>query len=150
MKFNKNIIEKIYQHALEMYPYECCGIVTGDRNSQAVHLCENIQNKLHAEDPERYPRNARTAYMINRSEADKIISFAMEQGKEIIAFYHSHTDHEAFFSEEDFAAQTVFGEPEFPDALHVVVSVMNRKLHDMKCFKWNKVIKNFTVLEDCN
>ncbi len=150
MKFNKNVIEKIYQHALQTYPYECCGIVTGEKNNQTVHLCENIQNQLHAKDPERYPRDARTAYVIDRSEAEKIISSAKEQGEEIIAFYHSHTDHEAYFSEEDFAAQTVFGEPEFPYALHVVVSIMNRKVHDMKCFKWNKDIQNFTVSENCN
>jgi proteasome lid subunit RPN8/RPN11 len=104
---------------------------------------------LHAEDPVRFPRDARTAYVIEREEADKIISSATKQGKEIIAFYHSHTEHEAYFSEEDFAAQTVFGEPEFPDALHLVVSVRNGKVHDLKCFRWDRYKKIFTVMESC-
>jgi proteasome lid subunit RPN8/RPN11 len=150
MKLNKDVIDKICKQALQTYPYECCGIVTGNSISQKVHLCENIQNRLHAEDPEKYPRDARTAYFIERKEFDKIISSAKENGEYVIAFYHSHVEHEAYLSEEDFAAQTVFGEPEFPDALHVVVSVLNRKIYDLKCFKWKRDIQNFIVLEDCN
>jgi proteasome lid subunit RPN8/RPN11 len=149
MKLNKDAVEEIYNHALSEYPDECCGIVTGNCTNQTVHLCENIQNELHAQDPVRYPRDARTAYVIEREEADRIISSAIKQGAEIIAFYHSHCEHEAYFSEEDFAAQTVFGEPEFHNALHVVVSVMNRKIHDITCFKWDKNLQNFTVIENC-
>jgi proteasome lid subunit RPN8/RPN11 len=149
MNLNKDVIEKIFKHALQTYPDECCGIVTGNENTQTVHLCKNIQNKLHAEDPVRYPRDARTAYVIDRSEFDRIISDARDKGEDIIAFYHSHTDHEAYFSGEDHAAQTVFGEPEFPDALHVVVSVMNRKIHDIKCFIWNRDLQHFTAIKDC-
>ena len=137
MKLNKDVIEKIYRHAIETYPNECCGIVTGDKDNQTVHLCENIQNRLHAEDPARHPRDARTAYVIDRKEFEGIVSSAKEQGKEVIAFYHSHPEHESYFSEDDAAAQTVFGEPEFPGALQVVISVKNKKIHDMKCFKWD-------------
>lgn len=147
MKLRKDIIEKIYRHALDEYPFECCGIITGDGDNQSVHLCENIQNRMHAEDPGSYPRDARTAYLIERSEFDKIVSSAAEKGEGIIAFYHSHCEHEAYFSEEDFSAQTVFGEPEFPDAFHVIVSVMNGKIHDIKCYKWDQESKRFYILE---
>ncbi len=137
MKLNKDVIEKIYRHAIEAYPDECCGIVTGDSDNQTVHLCKNIQNRLHAEDPVRHPRDARTAYVIDRKEFERIVSSAKEQGKEVIAFYHSHPEHESYFSEDDAAAQTVFGEPEFPGALHVVISVKSKEIHDIKCFKWD-------------
>lgn len=143
-------IAEIYKHALQEYPEECCGIVTGDRNKQTVHACKNIQNRLHAKDPERYPRDARTAYYIEREKADKIISYAVKSGREVVAFYHSHTDHEAYFSEEDVAAQTVFGEPEFPDALHVVVSVRRGKVHDLKCFRWDRYKKMFIATKSCS
>ncbi|MBI4682537.1 MAG: M67 family metallopeptidase [Nitrospirae bacterium] len=149
MRLNKDTKEKIYNHALQEYPDECCGIVTGDSDKQRVHLCENIQNKLHTEDPERYQRDARTAYFIERRRFDDILSYAKENGEEIIAFYHSHPEHEAYFSEEDFAAQTVFGEPEFPDALHAVVSVMDGKIHAMKCYKWDCSAQVFTAVENC-
>jgi [CysO sulfur-carrier protein]-S-L-cysteine hydrolase len=143
MYINKEALELMFQHALEEYPYECCGIITGDEIGQIVHCCENIQNKLHDEDPGRYPRDARTAYLIDRKKFEKIVSTAKTQGKDIIAFYHSHPEHESFFSEEDVAAQTVFGEPEFPDVLHVVISVMNRRVYDIKCFKWDREKKEF-------
>jgi proteasome lid subunit RPN8/RPN11 len=147
MIITKETIEQIYQHSLQEYPDECCGIVTGDEHSQAAHFCENIQNRLHAEDPERYPRDARTAYVIEREEVEKIIAFAKEQGKGVNAFYHSHVNHEAYFSVTDVEAQTVFGEPEFPDALHIVISVINKKIHDIKCFQWDREKQDFKSLE---
>lgn len=146
MNLTKAVIEAMCSHALKEYPYECCGIVTGDSSSQAAHRCENIQNKLHVEDPERYPRDARTAYFIERKEFDKVISAAKAKGEDIVAFYHSHPEHEAFFSEEDFAAQTVFGAPEFPDALHIIISVIRGKINDVKCFKWDGDANKFIAL----
>jgi proteasome lid subunit RPN8/RPN11 len=137
MKLNKDVIDKIYEHALKEYPDECCGIITGNDHKQTVHICENIQNRMHAEDPARFPRDARTAYFIERTGFDRIVSSSIKKEEIVIALYHSHPEHEAYFSEEDVAAQTVFGEPEFPDALHVVISVMDREIHDLKCFKWD-------------
>ncbi|KPK34840.1 MAG: hypothetical protein AMK70_06570 [Nitrospira bacterium SG8_35_1] len=149
MKLQRNVLERIYEHALREYPDECCGIVTGTSRKQLIHLFENIQNRMHAEDPARFPRDARTAYFIDRGVFDKVIASADSQGEDVIALYHSHTEHEAYFSEDDVAAQTVFGEPEFPDAVHVVVSVMSNRIHDLKCFKWDRELKRFIVLDNC-
>lgn len=140
-------LNEIRNHALAEYPYECCGIITGNRNSQRVHFCNNIQNVLHSEDPEKYPRDARTAYSIDRKEAEKIFSDAKKNGEEVIAFYHSHTDHEAYFSDTDKTVQTIFGEPEFPDAIHIVVSVINRKINDIKYFMWDREKKDFKTID---
>jgi proteasome lid subunit RPN8/RPN11 len=147
MYLNSKTIDEICKHALKTYPEECCGIVTGAGNNQTVHFCRNIQNRLHAEDPQRYPCDARTAYVIERSEFDRIVSTAKNNGEEIEAFYHSHADHEAYFSVTDVEAQTVLGEPEFPDALHIVVSVINGKIHNIKGFKWEKVKNNFIAVD---
>ncbi|MBI5664883.1 MAG: M67 family metallopeptidase [Nitrospirae bacterium] len=148
MKLDRHIVEQIYKHAMEEYPFECCGIITGNSDKQTLHLCRNIQKSLHEEDPSRYPRDARIAYMIDRGEFNRTVSDAKEKGEEVIAFYHSHPEHGAYFSEEDHAAQTVFGEPEFPEALHLVVSVISRTVRDMKCFKWDGSVKAFRVV-DC-
>ena len=134
---------------MEEYPDECCGIIISDVESQTVQRCTNIQNQLHAEDPVRFPRNAHTAYTIDRGEFDAIIGSAQAQGKEVIALYHSHCDHESYFSEEDVAAQTVFGEPEFPDALHIVASVMDGRVHDIRCFIWDRERQIFFALDCC-
>jgi len=147
MKLNKSTIKEIYQHALETYPDECCGIVTGSDDEQTAHLCRNIQDRLHAEDPGKYPGDARTAYAVERNEAEKIFAEANEQGKGVIAFFHSHAEHDAYFSDMDKEAQSVFGEPEFPEALHVVISVKDRKLNDIKYFRWDKDKKDFILQE---
>ena len=147
MHIDRKVIEQIYQHALKEYPFECCGIVTMEGDNQTVHICNNIQNSLHRDDPERYPRDARTAYTIERDEADRIYSEAKKKGEEIIAFYHSHIDCDAYFSETDMDAQTVFGEPEFPDAVHLIVSVMGGDIRGMKCYKWDRGKEGFISLQ---
>ena len=147
MQINKRVTEQIYQHALKEYPYECCGIVTMEGNNQTVHICTNIQNILHREDPERYPRDAGTAYTIDSDEADRIYSEAKKKDEEIIAFYHSHIDCEAYFSETDKDAQTVFGEPEFPDAVHLIVSVVGGDIRGMMCYKWDREKEVFVSLQ---
>ena len=139
-------INEIYKHAITEYPYECCGIVTGNRDRELVHICKNIQNILHSEDPEKHPRNARTAYFIDRKEAERIFSDAKRTEEDVIAFYHSHTDNPAFFSDMDREVQTVFGEPEFPDAIHIVVSVINREAKDIKCFVWDREKRDFITI----
>lgn len=146
MKLKKDVIEKIFQHAMKQYPEECFGIVTGDEMDQTAHACENIQNVIREKDPGRYT-DASTGYFVDRKKFDMIISSARQEGKKVIAFYHSHPDIEAYFSATDVEAQTVFGEPEFPEALHIVVSVMKGKVHDLNCFGWDSLRKRFIPVQ---
>ncbi|MBF0566745.1 MAG: M67 family metallopeptidase [Nitrospirae bacterium] len=157
---NGDTLKRIYSHAVESYPNECCGIITGKtadadvqagqkaqtghvgmqagkEQEQTVHPCRNIQDELHASDPVKYPRTARVAYAMNRDEAEEIFKSAKRSGESVVAFYHSHPEHDAYFSEEDKEAQTVFGEPEFPEALQVVISVKLGMINGIKYFRWN-------------
>lgn len=143
IKLSEKTINDIYRHAIEAYPEECCGVVTGGDQNQTVHFCRNIQNSLHAEDPAAHPRDARTAYAIDRKEMEKIIALSKNRGEDVAGFYHSHIDCEAFFSETDNEAQTVFGEPEFPEALQLVISVKAGEIKDLKGFKWDRQKKSF-------
>jgi len=145
MKLDKDVIEEIYRHSIETYPDECFGIVIGDEKEQTVRKFENVQNKIRETDPGRYSDSS-TGYFIDRKKFDIVVSSAKQQEKKIIAFYHSHPDHEAYFSQTDVEAQTVFDEPEFPEALHVVVSVMKGKIHDMKCYRWDRDRRDFIIL----
>jgi proteasome lid subunit RPN8/RPN11 len=146
MRINNDILDEIFQHAIDKYPEECCGMVSGKGDIQRVHFCANIQNKLHQEYPELNPRDAKTAYQIDRIEAERIFASLKKNQEDIIAFFHSHIEHDAYFSDIDVAAQTVFGEPEFPNALQIVISVKKRKISDMKCFKWDKASGDFITV----
>src|SRR5512145_804809 len=127
----------ILEHAKAEYPSECCGIVTGTETVQRVHRCRNRQDELHARDPEQHPRTSREAYDIDRGEMERIFADAAAQGEKVVCFYHSHIDCGAYFSKMDKEVLTVFGEPEFPDAVHVVVSVQDRQVKELWGYVWD-------------
>jgi len=137
MRLTQETIDTISKQAIAEYPSECCGIVTGVDTVLRVHALVNIQERLHADDPGMYPRTSREAYAVDRKEVERIIGDATYRGESIIAFYHSHIDCGAYFSPMDKEVQTVFGEPEFPDAVHIVVSVQQGAIHEIKGYLWD-------------
>ena len=139
-------IEAISKQAIAEYPSECCGIVTGNVSSQRVHPCRNRQDELHARDPKEYPRTSREAYDIDRNERERIFSDAAAKGEQVVCFYHSHIDCGAYFSQMDREVLTVFGEPEFPEAVHVVVSVRDRQVKEIAGYRWDGATQNFATV----
>ena len=113
---------------------------------EQVRRVENIQNKLHALDPATYPRTAAIAYAMDPRELASVLDAAGAAGGKLKAFYHSHPDHEAYFSAEDKAFATPFGEPTFPDAAQIVVSVIHRAVKTIKAFGWSNAMKDFIEL----
>jgi proteasome lid subunit RPN8/RPN11 len=143
MRLSQEAIDTITKQAIAEYPSECCGIVTGMDTVLRVHPLVNIQERLHAEDPETHPRTSREAYAVDRNEVERIIGEAANRGESVLAFYHSHIDCGAYFSPMDKEVQTVFGEPEFPDAVHIVVSVQQGAIHKIKGYLWDGRKKDF-------
>jgi proteasome lid subunit RPN8/RPN11 len=147
LKLSPGSIDAISIQAEKEYPSECCGIVTGQGANQRVHECVNRQDELHARDPEQHPRTSREAYDMDRGEMERIFADAASLGEQVLAFYHSHIDCDAYFSDMDKAVQTVFGEPEFPDAVHVVVSVRKGTIHEIKGYYWDSVRQDFVQVD---
>ena len=143
----KEQLDQIHLHAVEEYPYECCGIVVGnpdDNRDNVVYRCENIQNKLHEKDPENFTRDARTAYNISALELQKLLSEASSKGRVFKVLYHSHPEHDAYFSEEDTRMALFDGEtPIYPGTQYLVVSVYSEKIRDQALFGWNPETKTF-------
>lgn len=137
---------EIREHALDEYPYECCGIVIGfteSKDDDILFRCTNIQNRLHKMDPKNYPRDAKTAYNIEPRELVKIFNQAQSSGMILKTFYHSHPDHDAYFSNEDEKMALFDGEPAYPDAKYLVMSVYNKLLKDEAWFEWDLKTKSF-------
>jgi proteasome lid subunit RPN8/RPN11 len=143
MHLTQEAIDAIVNQATAEYPSECCGIVTGTDTLLRVHVLANIQDRLHAKDPEMHPRTSREAYAVDRNEAERIIVEATGRGESILAFYHSHIDCDAYFSAMDREVQTVFGEPEFPHAVHIVVSVKQGAIQGIKGYLWDGRKRDF-------
>ncbi len=133
-----HIWRAIDAHAVKDYPDECCGVVTENASGASVaHACENIQNRLHEQDPETHPRTARTAYRINDLQVARILDDTEKAGGKMTAIYHSHIDCDAYFSEEDQLAATFFDEPAYPGVAYLVVSVVEGGLRGRKAFEWD-------------
>jgi proteasome lid subunit RPN8/RPN11 len=134
---------EICRHAEESFPEECCGIIFAGVNGDQVRRLKNIQNQLHALDPVTYPRTAAIAYAMDPMELESIIEQAQRAGNKLKAFYHSHPDCEAYFSEEDKAFACPFGEPTFPDTAQIVISVYDRSVKRVAAFAWSEEKNDF-------
>lgn len=136
-ELSETALAAVAAHAREAYPEECCGVILGGGDGDRVHRLVNIQNRLHAADPETFPRDARTAYTVEPRELDAVLEGAVRAGMAFKALYHSHPDHDAYFSQEDRACATPFGEPTWPDTAQVVVSVMDGSVGRVAVYAWD-------------
>lgn len=138
--------DEISHHAVETFAEECCGVILHNGGTDTVRRCRNIQNALHALDPESYPRDATIAYAMDLKELEAIIHEAGTTGAKIKAFYHSHPNHEAYFSQEDKAFATPFGEPTFPESAHIVISIYDRVVKRISAYAWAQEKKDFVEI----
>jgi proteasome lid subunit RPN8/RPN11 len=137
----------IEAHACEAYPDECCGMIVERDGREEVVRVTNIQNELHAQDPEQFPRTAAIAYTMG-PEAAPILMRAERGELRLRAIYHSHPEHAAYFSEED--RKQAFGgwdEPNYPDAAQIVMSVRNREVRATKVFVWDAAAHEYVEAE---
>jgi proteasome lid subunit RPN8/RPN11 len=102
-----------------------------------VFECTNIQNDLNADNPAQFDRDARFAYYIHPVEQQRIFKEAHARGWVLTAFYHSHVDHEVYFSEEDRKGALWGSEPLFPDTSYIVISVYRGGISNIGVFTWN-------------
>jgi [CysO sulfur-carrier protein]-S-L-cysteine hydrolase len=138
---------------------EACGYLRGPadealRCDEAVAL-ENLANKLHRSDPERYFRTGRTYFEFNTFKFDKAVRAATEEGRPVKVLYHSHIDTGAYFSPTDRAAMSMGSMPEveggsitmgpgpaYPLAF-LVVSVRGGAVDDRRLFVWDDAARDF-------
>jgi proteasome lid subunit RPN8/RPN11 len=118
-------------------------VIFFDGSNDRVQRLRNIQNQLHALDPQTYPRTAVIAYAIDPRELETAIDEAARSGAKLKAFYHSHPDHDAYFSEEDKAFACPFGEPTFPTTAQIVISIYNRAVRIIRAFGWSEEERDF-------
>jgi proteasome lid subunit RPN8/RPN11 len=140
---SEKALAEIESHAQETFPEECCGVVFSSGLGDFVHRLKNIQNQLHALDPQTYPRTAEIAYAMGYKELELVIDDAKRNGAKLKAFYHSHPNHDAYFSAEDKAFASPFGEPTFPGTAQIVVSIYEHSVKGMSAFAWSDEEKDF-------
>lgn len=133
----------IVAHAREAYPEECCGAVLEEDGHDRPRRITNVQSRLHAEDPGAHPRDARTAYHMDPQELLAVLRDSEQPGRYLKAFYHSHPDHDAYFSREDRRRGLFDGEPAYPGTAYVVVSVRGGELAGARAYAWDAGVRDF-------
>jgi proteasome lid subunit RPN8/RPN11 len=135
--------DAICRHAQDTFPDECCGAILKRGGVEEVQRITNIQNAMHAKDPHSYPRDATIAYFMDPKELLAVIKEADSGQAELQAFYHSHPNHDAYFSAED-KARAMFGdEPSYPDTAYLVISIYDRQVKTIRAYRWDEEKKDF-------
>ncbi len=142
-------LARVQAQAVAEYPSECCGVLLARGAPEFERLlmpCRNIQNELHAKDPARHPRDARTAYFIDPKD---LLAIGRREGEgyRVATIYHSHIDTGAYFSATDRQNALINGEPAYPEAVYVVLSVVESRVVDAAAFVWDPSAHDFAPTE---
>jgi len=146
LQISSYVLDMMIYHAEKDYPNETCGMVIGPKgkeNAIGVFPIPNLQDELHARDPERYPRKATSAYQMDPKEVRIVEKEAASKGFELKILYHSHPDHGVYFSEEDKAMACPWGEPSDFNVGYLVIGVEKGKANGASLFYWDEDKKDF-------
>jgi len=123
MRIAQNLIDQMVAHAREELPNECCGMVGGSEGEASVVI--PVVNS--AASPLRFEMDPQGQYNALKAIED--------DGKELLAIYHSHTKSAAYPSQTD-VNQAV----NWPDAIYLIVSLQDDANPDVKGY-WLKDLK---------
>jgi len=141
-------LDAIVAQAEREFPYECCGFIIGAGALEEVRPIANIQNLKHAENPAAFPRDSRTAFLMDPKEHLAVLNEIDRRKLKLLMVYHSHPDHDAYFSATDRAQACSFdpAEPDYPDTVYLVMSVRAGKFARAAAFGWDAGAKEFAEI----
>lgn len=118
IEINNAAWQVMLDHARTAYPNECCGMLTGNgANVTAAVPCENV-----------YQGDQSDRFEIAPGDILRVQRESHEQGLELIGFFHSHPDEDAYFSATDLKNAS-------PWHAHVVLSIRQREFRNAKAFR---------------
>lgn len=151
LTLTRAVVDAIDREAREAYARdeESCGVLTGPRDQplfvDALVALENRANKLHALDPETYPRTGRMYFDIDPLKFERLVTKGEAEGRPVKVLYHSHLDVGAYFSETDAAAATMGGDGPTHALAYLVTSVRGGQVDDRRLFVWDAATKTFVA-----
>ena len=123
LRIPRRLAQEIIEHARRDAPNECCGILAGDRGTVTqVYPTTNIDHSP-------------VKYTIDPADMTRVFGETGKEGRDILAFYHSHTSIEAYPSVTDIK---LVPPSDLFDYLHVIVSLAEAE---------NPVIRSFRIVD---
>ncbi len=143
----RSSLEQIFAHARESFPNECCGWITGDKDSNTAG---GVRRAVNAYEPETHPtaknRTAQTAFVI--SDQDLLdLNHTLDDDVRPRIIYHSHPNGRAYFSETDKAnASDPWGDgPAYP-VQQIVVGIDGNSVVEARLFAWDDDAEDFVEI----
>lgn len=115
----------IVRHALACYPRECCGILLGtvaEGDVRTVETAVACRNAYEGDQSDRFELDPKDQFEVQRE--------ARRRGLEVLGFFHSHPDCDAYFSATDLKNS-------WPWYSNVVVSVRGGEIVQARAFRAN-------------
>jgi proteasome lid subunit RPN8/RPN11 len=133
---DSGVLSEIVRHVEGTYPEEGCGVVLERDGRTWVQPIRNAYDEHHRADPQRFPRNSRTAYCFDPNDWMSLLRRTEQDGTRIASIFHSHAEAGAYFSTEDSNMAAPDGLPLFPDIAYLVVSVIGGRAREARLFSW--------------
>ncbi len=105
-----------------------------------VRRIRNIADREPQRDTTGQLRSARTAYLMDPLEQLQVLRDLDERGGELFAIFHSHPDHDAYFSAMDRERAMLSG---WLGPSYLVVSVVDGRACHARWFTWDPVRRDF-------
>jgi proteasome lid subunit RPN8/RPN11 len=121
VKIAVGALQALERHGEEVFPRECCGLLLG-RRTDAGRLAIRAARARNLE-----PARAHDRYLLDPQDRLRAEEEGRRDGLELVGFYHSHPDHEAYFSLTDLqrSEEYQWGEPWLPPSYtYLVTSVL--------------------------
>jgi len=133
MKISRKKLLLIEQHAEFESPNECCGIL-GGQNNQVTDVYE-IDNVVASP----------TRYLMNPEQQLKATLDLENRSLQIIGFYHSHTNSEAYPSSTDVRLAIQSG---WLDILYILISVKDSEVKAYKIESNGEIVEQDVIICD--
>jgi proteasome lid subunit RPN8/RPN11 len=143
----RSSLEEIFAHARQSFPNECCGWITGVKDSSEAG---GVRRAINAYEPETHPtakdRSAQTAFVI---AGEDLLDLNQTLDNDVCPkiIYHSHPNGRAYFSETDKTnASDPWGEgPAYP-VQQIVVGIDEDRVVEARQFAWDDQAEDFVEI----
>jgi len=129
MEIPEDAIGVIQEHAIEVFPEECCGFLLGQLGEPKRVIEARRGTNIATED-----RAHR--YVVDPLEMLHVDDDARTKGMDLIGIYHSHPNHPAVPSEFDRSRAT-------PWYSYVILSIVDRKPKEVGAWRFDESTKRF-------
>jgi proteasome lid subunit RPN8/RPN11 len=117
MRISQSLIDEMVAHAREDLPNECCGMIGGaGEEATVIHRVANA-----AASPLRYEMDPQEQYNALKAIED--------DGRDLLAIYHSHTKSAAYPSQTDVNQAVAW-----PEQIYVIVSLQDPDAAEVKAY----------------